>query len=67
MTKRVVCRRFYREVPDDSWFMDLKLRGTGGKQMKMASEQRTELCGISRIFPVYVSAEPVIQTAERSQ
>ncbi len=47
--------------------MDLKLRGTGGKQMKMASEQRTELCGISRIFPVYVSAEPVIQTAERSQ
>ena len=45
MTKRVVCRRSYREIPQASAenSVCLMLRGTEGKQMNMASEQRTEL------------------------
>ena len=45
MTKRVVCRRFYREIPGASIAEQdaPMLRGTDGKQTNMASEQRTEL------------------------
>ena len=45
MTKRGVCRTFYRESPEGVGGEQLRpmLRGTDGKQTNMASEQRTEL------------------------